>query len=164
MPEGSAGIRLRREVTMEFADSWLWLVFLVAGVSLAAVELLVGVDTGLDLVFIGSAFLVGGFAGWLANSWVVVVLTAGIICVAYVAAGRRYVHRWTAVAKERTNVDAIIGAKGIVIKTVSANGDGIVKVGNEEWRARSATDIGAGQEVTITSVKGVTLSVEKSGR
>jgi membrane protein implicated in regulation of membrane protease activity len=149
---------------MEFADSWLWLVFLVAGVALAALELLVGVDTGLDLVFIGSAFLVGGFAGWLADSWEVVVLGTGVICVAYVAVGRRYVHRWTAVAKERTNVDAVIGLKGTVLKAIAANGDGIVRVGNEEWRARSAEDVSAGAEITVTSIRGVTLTVEKSGR
>jgi membrane protein implicated in regulation of membrane protease activity len=149
---------------VEFADSWLWLIFLVAGVALAALELLVGVDTGLDLVFIGSAFLVGGFAGWLANSWVVVVVTTGVICVAYVAVGRRYAHRWTAVAKERTNVDAVIGARGTVIKSVSAGGDGIVKVGNEEWRARSTDDIAAGQEITVTAVRGVTLTVERNVR
>jgi membrane protein implicated in regulation of membrane protease activity len=149
---------------MEFADSWLWLVFLVAGVALAALELLVGVDTGLDLVFIGSAFLVGGFAGWLADSWEVVVLGTGVICVAYVAVGRRYVHRWTAVAKERTNVDAVIGLKGTVLKAIAANGDGIVKVGNEEWRARSAEDVSAGAEITVTSIRGVTLTVEKSVR
>jgi membrane protein implicated in regulation of membrane protease activity len=149
---------------MEFADSWLWLVFLVAGVALAALELLVGVDTGLDLVFIGSAFLVGGFAGWLADSWEVVVLGTGVICVAYVAVGRRYVHRWTAVAKERTNVDAVIGLKGTVLKAIAANGDGIVRVGNEEWRARSAEDVSAGAEITVTSIRGVTLTVEKSVR
>jgi membrane protein implicated in regulation of membrane protease activity len=149
---------------MEFADSWLWLVFLVAGVALAALELLVGVDTGLDLVFIGSAFLVGGFAGWLADSWEVVVLGTGVICVAYIAVGRRYVHRWTAVAKERTNVDAVIGLKGTVLKAIAANGDGIVRVGNEEWRARSAEDVSAGAEITVTSIRGVTLTVEKSVR
>jgi membrane protein implicated in regulation of membrane protease activity len=149
---------------MEFADSWLWLVFLVAGVALAALELLVGVDTGLDLVFIGSAFLVGGFAGWLADSWEVVVLGTGVICVVYIAVGRRYVHRWTAVAKERTNVDAVIGLKGTVLKAIAANGDGIVRVGNEEWRARSAEDVSAGAEITVTSIRGVTLTVEKSGR
>jgi membrane protein implicated in regulation of membrane protease activity len=149
---------------VEFADSWLWLIFLVAGVALAALELLVGVDTGLDLVVIGSAFLVGGFAGWIANSWVVVVVTTGVICVAYVAVGRRYAHRWTAVAKERTNVDAVIGARGTVIKSVSAGGDGIVKVGNEEWRARSTDDIVAGQEITVTAVRGVTLTVERNVR
>jgi len=43
-----------------FANSWLWLIFTGTGLFLALLELLIGIDTGLDLVFIGSAFIIGG--------------------------------------------------------------------------------------------------------
>jgi len=141
--------------------SWLWLIFVVIGVLLALLELVVGIDTGLDLVFIGSAFLVGGFVSWISDSWIVAIVLTGVICIAYLAIGRRYIHRWTSIPKEKTNIDAIIGASGVVITKINAGSDGLVKVGNEEWRARSNEDIEVGETILVKSITGVTLFVTK---
>jgi membrane protein implicated in regulation of membrane protease activity len=146
---------------MEFPDSWLWLIFVIAGFFFVLLELIIGVETGLDLVFIGSAFIIGGLVTWAFHSWVVTVIVTSIICVAYVALGRRYVHRWTMVRKVKTNIDAIIGRQGIVVKSITKNVDGLVKVGYEQWRARAEEDIKQGDEIVVTSVSGVTLIVEK---
>ena len=146
---------------MEFLDSWLWLIFVIAGLFFVLLELIIGVETGLDLVFIGSVFIIGGLATWPSHSWVLTVIVTSIICVLYVALGRRYVHRWTAVSKTKTNIDAIIGRQGIVLKSIARNVDGLVKVGYEQWRARAEEDIKQGDEIVVTSVSGVTLIVEK---
>ena len=146
---------------MGFPDLWLWLIFVIAGLVFVLLELIIGVETGFDLVFIGSAFMVGGLATWPADSWVLTVIVTSLICVAYVAIGRRYVHRWTAVKKSRTNIDAIIGRQGIVLKDINRNVDGLVKVGNEQWRARSEENIKKEEEIVITAVRGITLIVEK---
>ncbi len=148
-------------VATGFPDLWLWLVFLIVGLLLVLLELIVGVETGLDLVVIGSAFIVGGLVTWPFHSWLLTVIITSIICVAYVALGRRYVHRWTTVSKAKTNIDAIIGRQGIVLKSIAKNADGLVKVGNEQWRARAEEDIKKGDEIVVTSVSGVTLIVEK---
>ncbi len=140
---------------------WLWLIFVIAGLFFVLLELIIGVETGLDLVFIGSAFIIGGLATWPSHSWVLTVIVTGVICVAYVALGRRYVHRWTALSKAKTNIDAIIGRQGIVLKSIAKNVDGLVKVGYEQWRARAEEDIEEGEEIVVTSVSGVTLIVEK---
>ena len=144
-----------------FPDLWLWLVFVITGLLLVLLELVVGVETGLDLVFIGSAFALGGLVAWPFDSWLLTVIVTSVICIAYVALGRRYVHRWTAVKKAKTNIDAIIGRQGIVLKSIAKNADGLVKVGNEQWRARAEEDIKKGEEIVVTSVSGVTLIVEK---
>ena len=144
-----------------FPDSWLWLVFAVVGLLFVLIELIVGVETGFDLVFIGSAFIIGGLATWPAHSWLVTVIITSIICVAYIVLGRRYVHRWTAVKTTKTNIDAIIGRQGIVLRSIARNVDGLVKVDNEQWRARAEEDINEGDEIVVTSVSGVTLIVEK---
>jgi membrane protein implicated in regulation of membrane protease activity len=146
---------------MEFPDLWLWLIFVIAGLFFVLLELIIGVETGLDLVFIGSAFIIGGLVTWAFHSWAWTVIIASIICVAYVALGRRYVHRWTMVKKAKTNIDAIIGRQGIVLKSIAKNVDGLVKVGYEQWRARAEEDIKQGDEIVVTSVTGVTLIVEK---
>ncbi len=148
-------------VAAGFPDSWLWLVFVIVGLLFILLELIVGVETGLDLVFIGSAFIVGGLATLPFHSWLLTVIVTSLICVAYVALGRRYVHRWTMVKKAKTNIDAIIGRHGIVLQGIARNVDGSVKVGNEQWRARAEEDIKQGDEIVVTSVSGVTLIVEK---
>ena len=145
-----------------FSDSWLWLIFVVVGLLLILLELIVGVETGLDLVFIGSAFLLGGLVTLPFHSWLLTLIVTSIICVAYVALGRRYVHRWTLVRKAKTNVDAIIGRRGIVLRSITRNSNGLVKVGYEEWRATAEEDIGKGDEIVVISVSGVTLIVEKT--
>ena len=43
-----------------FFDAWAWLFFIGAGLLLIILELFLGIDTGLDLVFIGTAFVLGG--------------------------------------------------------------------------------------------------------
>jgi membrane protein implicated in regulation of membrane protease activity len=82
--------------------------------------------------------------------------------VAYVALGRRYVHRLTVASKSKTNVDAIVGRTGIVLQSIAQNVDGRVKVSNEDWRARATEDIEKGDEIVVTGVRGVTLIVEKN--
>jgi membrane protein implicated in regulation of membrane protease activity len=145
-----------------FADSWIWLIFIGIGLVMVLLELIIGVETGLDLVFLGSAFIMSGLVTWPFYSWLLTFIVTLLICVAYLALGRRYIHRWTATRKEKTNIDAIIGKKGVVLLNIAENADGRVKVGNEEWKARSAEDIGKGEEIVVRGISGVTLSVEKA--
>lgn len=148
---------------MEFLDAWVWLVFVIIGLVLVLLELVIGVETtGFDLVFLGSAFVLGGLATWPAHSFVVTTVVVIVICVAYMAIGRRYVHRWVAVRKSKTNVDAIVGRTGVVVRSISRNVDGRVKVGSEDWRARATEDIEEGAGIVVTDVTGATLIVEKT--
>ena len=144
-----------------FPNSWVWLIFIGIGLLMILLELIVGVETGLDLVFIGSAFVIGGLLTWPFHSWVLTLIVTLVICIVYLAIGRRYVHRWTAIRKEKTNIDAIIGRKGIVLQSLTPGVDGLVKVGNEEWRARAEESIEKGEAIVVTAIIGVTLNVEK---
>ena len=149
------------EVALGFPDLWLWLIFVIAGLVLVLLELVVGVETGFDLVVIGSVFILGGLVTWPFHSWLLTVIVTVVLCVAYMAIGRRYVHRWTQVKQEKTNIDAIIGRRGIVLQNIARNVEGRVRVGYEEWRARAEEDISEGEEIVVNSVSGVTLIVEK---
>jgi len=150
------------EAALGFPDLWLWLAFVIVGLLFALMELILGIETGLDLVFIGSAFVIGGLVTWPFQSWILTVIATGILCLAYIALGRRYIHRWAVTGKSRTNIDAIIGRQGIVLRNIAKNSDGLVKVGNEQWRARAEEDINKGDEITVTGVSGVTLIVKKT--
>jgi len=140
----------------------VWMAFVVVGLLMILLELIVGVNTGLDLVFLGTAFILGGLVTVPFKSWILTLIVTSVICVAYVALGRRYVHRWTAVRKSKTNIDAIVGRTGIIEQNITRNVDGRVKVGNEDWKASAAEDIEKGVEVVVTGVSGVTLIVEKT--
>jgi len=144
-----------------FPDSWMWLIFISIGLLMILLELIVGVGTGLDLVFLGSALIIGGLVTWPFHSWVLTLIITLAICVAYLVLGRRYVHRWTATRKEITNIDAIIGKKGIVLQSLTPGVNGLVKVGNEEWRARAEESIEKGEVIVVTAINGVTLNVAK---
>ena len=147
---------------MEFYDSWIWLGFVIIGLIMVLAELILGVDTGLDLVFLGSAFIIGGLATWPFHSWWLTLIVTSVICVLYVVLGRQYVHRWTASKATVTNIDAIIGKTGTVLSDIRANDYGLVRLGGEEWRASAAEDIPAGSVVKVVEVQGVTLKVVKS--
>ena len=149
------------EGVLNFSDLWLWLIFVGAGLLFILLELLVGIDTGLDMVFIGTALLIGGLISWPFKLWGVTVSITVIICIAYVFIGRRYVHRWTAVNLEKTNIDAVIGSTGIVLTDIKERNVGRVKVGNENWRAKAEEDISEGNEIVVTGVVGATLTVKK---
>jgi len=145
-----------------FSDQWVWFIFVGAGLLMILLELAVGIATGLDLVFIGSAFILGGLVTWPFHSWVLTLVVTCVICIAYVFIGRRYVHRWATIKKYQTNVDAIIGKTGVVVKAIGKNNDGLVKVVNEEWKARAADSFSQGDEVVVKEIHGVTLVVEKA--
>jgi membrane protein implicated in regulation of membrane protease activity len=149
-------------VEVSFFDTWAWLIFVGVGLVLIILELFLGIDTGLDLVFIGTAFVLGGLITLTMNNWVWTAIVAGIICVLYVVIGRRYIHRRVAVNAAKTNIDTIVGKSGIVTQEIGSSKDGTVKVGYEEWRARADEPLKEGEEVIVTGVSGVTLNVKKT--
>ncbi|RJO61753.1 MAG: NfeD family protein [Dehalococcoidia bacterium] len=144
------------------STSWVWAVFVVIGLFMILLELIIGVQTGFDLVFLGSAFILGGLLTWPLHSWILTLIATSAICLAYVGLGRRYVHRLTAVRKSKTNIDTIVGRTGIVLQKIARNVDGRVKIGNEDWKAKAAEDIEKGDEIVVSGVSGVTLIVEKT--
>jgi membrane protein implicated in regulation of membrane protease activity len=147
---------------MAFYDAWIWLIFIGIGLVMILLELILGVEAGLDLVFLGSAFIIGGLATLPFHSWLLTLILTLVICLVYVALGRRYIHRWTATRKEKTNIDTIVGKKGVVLQSIAPNDHGRVKVGNEEWRARAEERIDKDAEIVVTGVQGVTLTVVKT--
>ncbi len=150
------------DVVMGFVDTWIWLIFVGAGLFLVLTELIIGVETGLDLVFVGSAFIIGGLISWPLHSWIWSLVITIVICVAYVFALRQFIKRRLTVTKVKTNIDVIIGKKGIVLKDISGGTNGRVRVGSERWWANADTEIKEGDEIVVTGVSGATLTVEKS--
>lgn len=146
---------------MEFAHAWIGPIFLGIGLILIILEM-AGLEMEFDLIIIGSAFALGGGITWPFHNWYATVAVIFGLLVFYIAVGRAYVHRrWLAHKGEKTNIDVFIGKTGRVVKTITQDDGGQVKVGYEEWRARADEDIAEGEHVEIISISGVTLNVKK---
>lgn len=64
---------------------------------------------------------------------------------------------------EKTNLDRVVGMKGIVTEEIKKHQVGEVKVDGKKWSAVSDKTIKVGEEVTILKIEGVKLIVEKVG-
>lgn len=141
---------------------WNW-ALVIAGALMVLVEVALGGFAGFDLALIGSSFALGGAAGLVARSEPIGLAVAGVLCLAYLAAGRRWVRRRIHVRTTPSNADALIGRRALVTERVETHGAGLVKLEGEVWRAVPAAGASgpfeAGVEVTIEGVNGVTLLV-----
>lgn len=105
------------------------------------------------------AVAVVGGPGWLQILVFVVISLLTMFCFRKVALNLFNTNR------EKTNVEGLIGKKGIVIEDISnIKATGQVTVSGLEWTARSVNDevtIEAGEVVVIRAINGVKLIVEK---
>jgi membrane protein implicated in regulation of membrane protease activity len=141
---------------------WNWLLIITGAVMILA-EVALGGFAGFDLVLIGSTFLIGGGIGMWAGSASVGITIASLLCVAYVALGRRFVRRRMHTPNVPTNTDALLGREGVVLQRIAPHVPGQIKVNDEVWRANVTPDstkaFEPGERVTVAAVEGVTLQV-----
>jgi membrane protein implicated in regulation of membrane protease activity len=133
----------------------------VVGLIMVLMTLLIGIEVGIDLLLIGSILIMSGLLGIWTDSVVVCLIVASILSVMYVVYGRSTLKKKLIFRTQSTNIDKLIGETAIVSKEIASGGFGIVKLGDEEWRAHSADLHKAGEKVTVLAVEGVTLEVAK---
>jgi membrane protein implicated in regulation of membrane protease activity len=142
---------------------WVNWLLIIGGIVCVIVELALGAMTGFDLALIGGSLAIGGGIGFLAGSEKIGLLAAGGLALVYLAIFRSWLKAKLTVKNHPSNIDAIVGRTGVVTKRIAVHEPGMVKVGDEVWRAElanageAARDLGA--EVKVESVEGVTLRV-----
>lgn len=109
--------------------------------------------------FAGGAIvaLVASLLGVSVHMQVVLFLAVSLLLVFAVRPAAR---RTLDVKKQKTNLDAVVGADAVVISDIK-DGRGMVKVLNKDWTAACEEDIPAGENVTVTALNGVTLTVKR---
>lgn len=135
--------------------------FILAGLLMVLLELFVGIDTGLDLIILGSIFVISGFVGLGLNSLLGASLVAIFLVIVYFFLGRQFIKRKIILTTHHTNIDKLVGRVSVVSKHISPMKSGQVKLNNELWRAESDQDLVVGDKVEVVSVEGVTLKVKK---
>jgi membrane protein implicated in regulation of membrane protease activity len=141
---------------------WNW-ALLIVGAALILVEVALGGFAGFDLVLIGSAFVLAGALGMWLHAEKVALIVGGVLCLAYLGVGRRWVRRRIRQKPIPSNADAVLGQAGVVTARIAKHQPGRVKVLSEEWLASPAADASGpfeeGTIVTVEAVEGVTLKV-----
>ena len=139
-------------------------ILIIAGALAIVAEVLLGVITGFDLAIVGLSLMAGGGIGLAFGSAKVGLFAAGAFAFLYLALFRRQVKaHLMRPANRATNIDVVLGKSGLVTERIGPHAPGIVRVGDELWRAELA-DAGAGAvepgaTVVVDSVEGVTLKV-----
>jgi membrane protein implicated in regulation of membrane protease activity len=133
----------------------------VVGLVMMLLTLLIGIEFGIDLLLVGSILILSGLLGIWTDSVTVCLIVASILSVIYVLYGRSTLKKKLIFRTQSTNIDKLIGETATVKKAIVSGEFGIVKLGDEEWRAHSANSLDAGQKVTVLAVEGVTLEVAK---
>ncbi|GAB4585899.1 NfeD family protein [Nocardia sp. IFM 10818] len=138
------------------------IIWLVAGILLAAAEMLVG---DLTLLMLGSAALVtAGWSGLTGTGVVVDAIVFGITAAALILLVRPVLlRRYATPPPTPTNVDALQGKTAKVLETVDENG-GRVKLDGEVWSARpfdSSESYSEGTTVYVMRIDGAHAVVWK---
>lgn len=141
---------------------WNW-VLIIGGALLILLEVALGGFAGFDLVLIGSAFVLGGGIGLFTGSATTGFIVASVLCIVYIALGRKWVRKHIRAGNTASNTDALVGRPAIVTQRVARHTAGQVRVNDEVWRAETAPGVESsfepGAEVTVAAISGVTLQV-----
>jgi membrane protein implicated in regulation of membrane protease activity len=143
--------------------NWVNWLLVIVGIICVIIELSLGALTGFDMALVGGSLAVGGGIGLLAGSAKIGLLAAGVLALIYLAIFRSWLKAKMTVKNHATNADAVVGKTGVVTKKIAPRQPGMVKLGDEVWRAELASAQDAardtGAEVKVESVEGVTLKV-----
>ena len=100
--------------------------FVIVGLLLVLAELLVGIQSGFDLLLIGSILIVSGFAGMLVDSTELMLVLATALSILYIAVGRKRIRQKITTVTKKTNIDKLIGAGGVVVRSITPDTAGLV--------------------------------------
>lgn len=136
-------------------------VFVIGGLLMILAELIVGIDTGFDLLLIGSILVVSGLIGSLVGGIGLTLILAIAMTLLYIFLFRSKVKARITVATSKTNIDKLIGATGTVVRRIAPDSAGIVRVNDEEWRASADEIIYESDTVVVNAIEGVTVIVQR---
>jgi membrane protein implicated in regulation of membrane protease activity len=140
----------------------VWLIWAIIAVLLGIGEMLTPglFFLGPLALSAGAAALAGLFGGGTIVTLIVFIL-ASIASLAFLRPiARRHV-RMPSIS--RTGTDALVGRKAVVTRRIDANG-GRVRIGGEEWSARSYLDgevLEEGKSVDVIQIEGATALVSE---
>lgn len=140
------------------------ILWLVAGIVLIVVEM---VSATFVLVWLGVAAIVTGIGAFVVHDLLLQVGLFGVLSIVLLAVTRPLAKK---LRQRKTgyvsNVEHLVGERGVVISRIPPGGTGTVRVGSDVWSARAermADAMEAGEWVEVRMVRSATLVVQKTG-
>jgi membrane protein implicated in regulation of membrane protease activity len=148
---------------MDVLTQYAWIVWLVLILAFATIEVFTLEMTFLMLALGSVAGLLSGLFG---IPWWAQFIIGAVVSVALILLLRPSLLRMLRRVGDptRSNIDALIGADGSVVRTVSAGGGQVRLQNGEVWTARLSpiteqTDVAVGERVLVTGIDGATAVV-----
>ena len=135
---------------IDYFSQHLWQLWTLIGVICLILELTSG-------DFFIMCFSIGAFI----TAVVIVFAVASLLCLLFVRPlALKYFHRKD--EDRPSNVDAMVGRKGVVTETIEAGGFGRVKIDGDSWKACSENDeaIGKGERVEVVAINSTIITVK----
>lgn len=121
------------------------------------------VTMGLATIWFAAGALVSLIFAWLGFGSIAQIVIFFVSSIVFLALTRPIVVKYFKVGNVKTNVDSLIGKKGIVIEVITEHSYGQVKINGQVWTAKGNDDktIDRGQEIVVSSIEGVKLVVKQ---
>lgn len=132
---------------------WLVLVIVLSVIELATVNLV-------SIWFVASG-IVAMILSFFIHDQAVVTTIFILLGILLLIISRPIVAKLRSKSGEKTNLDRIIGAIGVVTEDILKNEVGEVKVDGKRWSAISKKKLEKGETVKVLKIDGVKLIVEK---
>lgn len=139
-----------------------WMVWIGIGVLCMIIEIF---TPGFYFMSVGLGALVTGLISLILPGTVWQILCFAVVTFVIFIFTRKLSRKIMSKTTAETNVFALKGQIGKVIKEIPEDGRGYVKIEGEEWSAKSAdnVDIKAGKQVEILNISGNKLIVKEIG-
>jgi len=96
----------------------------------------------------------------MTDSWLIQTAVFAVISIILIPLTRPLARKITKEAPQKTNVDAMIGQTGVVVKKIDPDADvGQVRVGGQVWQANAGKIIDEGTKIRVEAVSGARLYV-----
>ena len=122
------------------------------------------ISLGLTTIWFAGGAFVAALAGLAGVNLTIQIVLFLVISIILLVLTRPVAVKYLDSKTQKTNSEALIGQKAVVIQTIdNLKAEGQVKVNGMEWTARSKTDetiISEGEVVEILEIQGVKLIVE----
>lgn len=148
---------------MDVLTQYAWIAWLVLILVFATIEVFTLEMTFLMLALGSVAGLLSGLAG---IPWWAQFIVAAVVSIALILTLRPSLLRLLRRGADptRSNIDALIGADGAVIRTVTATGGQVKLQNGDVWTARLSpiteqADVAVGERVLVTGIDGATAVV-----
>ncbi len=136
----------------------MWIAWLVIVILLTILEV---ITINLVSVWFVVSGIVSLFLSFIIDSFFIEFMVFVCLGLVLMLLTRPYLVKKLSKKKVSTNLDRVIGMKGIVTEEIAKFKIGEVKVDGKRWSAIADEKIKVGEEVTINDIDGVKLIVRK---